>query len=280
MSGTDSAILAFKIITIVTTIFMRISLLPDFQRMRKMKSTGDMSVLPCVLLYANCYLLCWYSYAVDNIIPLFLTAALGVICGAIFSVFFYRWTAHKRDVMRIFIISGVIMLLETIYGLMALLGWTGQTRSSAGTTLGVLVIISSVGLYASPMATIRHVIRTKTSSSMPFTMGVVNVINSLCWVVYAILVDDIFILVPNASGALLGSIQLLLTFIYPRKAPSEGQIISAVINDPRAGSLNSACEGPASLSVVINSPIQETRGNRKSGAVDGANFVVLRSPGV
>uniref|UniRef100_H3GF12 Sugar transporter SWEET1 n=1 Tax=Phytophthora ramorum TaxID=164328 RepID=H3GF12_PHYRM len=200
MSGADTAILAFKIITIVTTLMMRVSLLPDFQRMRKMKSTGDMSVLPCVLLYANCYLLC--------------------------------------------------------------------CRSSTGTTLGVLVIISSVGLYASPMATIRHVIRTKTSSSMPFTMGVVNVINSFCWVVYAALVDDIFILVPNASGALLGSLQLVLTFIYPRKAPSEGQIISATINDPRT----------ASLSVVSLSPAQDNRENAKSGAVDGANFVALRSP--
>ncbi|KAK1942664.1 Bidirectional sugar transporter SWEET1 [Phytophthora citrophthora] len=261
MSGNDTAILIFKIVTIATTTMMRISLLPDFQRMRKMKSTGDMSVLPCVLLYANCYLLCWYSYAVDNIIPLFLTAALGVISGGILAFFFYKWTAHKRDVMKVFLISGIIMLLETIYGLIALLGWTGQTRSATGTTLGVLVIISSVGLYASPMATIRLVIRTKTSSSMPFTMGVINVINSFCWVVYAILVDDIFILIPNASGALLGSIQLILTFIYPRKAPSQSQIVS--INDQ------------ASLSVVLHSPSQDTKDNRKS---NGSSFVAIRSP--
>ncbi|KAG3161501.1 hypothetical protein PC128_g20791 [Phytophthora cactorum] len=276
MGDNDTAILCFEIITIVTTVMMRVSLLPDFQRMRKMKSTGDMSVLPCVLLYANCYLLCWYSYAVDNIIPLFLTAALGVISGAILAVFFYKWTAHKRDVMKVFIISAIVMLLETVYGLIALLGWTGQSRSSTGTALGVLVIISSVGLYASPMATIRHVIRTKTSSSMPFTMGVVNVINSFCWVVYAILVDDVFILVPNASGALLGSIQLILTLIYPRKAPSEGQILSVTINDPRAGS--PACGEPASLSVVGHSPAQDNRENRKSSAVESSNFVPLRSP--
>ncbi|ETO82805.1 hypothetical protein F444_03096 [Phytophthora nicotianae P1976] len=276
MSGNDTAILVFKIITIVTTVMMRFSLLPDFQRMRKMKSTGDMSVLPCVLLYANCYLLCWYSYAVDNIIPLFLTAALGVICGAILAVFFYKWTAHKRDVMKIFIISGVVMILETIYGVIALLGWSGQSRSSTGTTLGVLVIISSVGLYASPMATIRHVIRTKTSSSMPFTMGVVNVINSFCWVVYAILVDDVFILVPNASGALLGSIQLILTCIYPRKALPDGQIISGTINDPHAGS--TVCGELAALSIVVHSPHQDNRKNKKNDAVDGSSFVALRSP--
>ncbi|KAG3072803.1 hypothetical protein PI124_g16993 [Phytophthora idaei] len=142
MADNDTAILCFAIITIITTAMMRVSLLPDFQRMWKMKSTGDMSVLPCVLLYANCYLLCWYSYDVDSIIPLFLTAALGVISGAIPAVFFYKWTAHKRNVMKVFIISAIVMLLETIYGLIALLGWTGQSRSSTGTTLGVLVIPS------------------------------------------------------------------------------------------------------------------------------------------
>ncbi|KAF4033793.1 Sugar efflux transporter for intercellular exchange [Phytophthora infestans] len=276
MSDNDTAILIFEIITIVTTIMMRLSLLPDFKRMRNMKSTGDMSVLPCVLLYANCYLLCWYSYAVDNIIPLFLTAALGVIAGAILAVFFYKWTTHKRDVIKAFVISGVVMLLETVYGLTALLGWTGQSRSSTGTTLGVLVIISSVGFYASPMATIRHVIRTKTSSSMPFTMGVVNVINSFCWVVYAILVEDVFILVPNASGALLGSIQLMLTFIYPRKGPAEGQIFSATNNGSR--DVSAVCGEQTLLSVVVPSPVQSSRDNRKNGVVGRPNFVALRSP--
>lgn len=269
MSGTDTAILVFKIVTIVTTIFMRISLLPDFQRMRKNKSTGDMSVMPCVMLYTNCYLLCWYAYLVDNIVPLFLTAALGVVTGAILAYFFYRWTAHKRHVMKVFVVSGVIILLETIYGVIGVLGWTGQDRHSMGIAMGVIVIVSSVGLYASPMATIRHVIQTKTSSSMPFTMGVVNVVNSFCWVVYAILVEDVFILVPNASGALLGSIQLILTFIYPRK-PTEVQIVSASIDDPRA--INSDCAEQASISVVLHS--QEDSEVRKNST----SFVALRSP--
>ncbi|KAF4316166.1 hypothetical protein BBO99_00008338 [Phytophthora kernoviae] len=255
MSGTDTAILIFKIITIITTIFMRVSLLPDFQRMRKNKSTGDMSVMPCIMLYTNCYLLCWYAYLVSNIVPLFLTAALGVVTGAILAYFFYRWTIHKRYVMKMFIISGVIILLETIYGVIGVLGFTGQDRSSMGTAMGIIVVVSSIGLYGSPMATIRRVIQTKTSSSMPFTMGVVNVINSFCWVVYAILVDDIFILVPNAAGALLGSVQLILTFIYPRKA---------------------------SLSVVLHSPLQAENEDRKNSVQDGRkspSFVALRSPG-
>ncbi|CAI5744701.1 unnamed protein product [Peronospora destructor] len=273
MNGNDTAIQVFKVITVITSIMIRFSLLPEFQRMRKMNSTGDMSVLPCVMLYANCYLLWWYSYAVDNIIPLFLTATLGVVTGAFLAVFFYKWTAHKRDVMKVFIISGVVMLLETFYGVIAFLGWTNQDRSSTGTTLGVLVIISSVGFYASPLATIRHVVQTKTSFSMPLTTGVVNVVDSFCWVIYAILIDDVFILVPHVSGALLGSTQLILTFIYPRKAPYDGQIDSATMMDPFAVGGEQAV-----LSVVIKSPAPYNRENIESSAVETPRYVALRSP--
>ncbi|RLN11020.1 hypothetical protein BBJ28_00019599 [Nothophytophthora sp. Chile5] len=281
MSGSDVAIVIFKILTIVTTILMRVSLLPDFQRMRKQRSTGDMSVLPCVLLYTNCYVLCWYSYLVDDILPLFATSVLGVVTGIILAAFFYRWTAHKRTVINICIVSCVVIILETIYGVIAVLGGTGQSLDSVGTTMGIITVVSSIGLYASPLATIRRVIRTKSASSMPFTMGVVNVLNSICWVVYAALVDDMFVLAPNAAGALLGSIQLVLYVIYPAKTPTEGQIVSATIEDPRASARGSVCGEQASLSVVIHSPVQEDGNSRKDSAVDGGkspSFVALRSP--
>ncbi|KAL3664327.1 hypothetical protein V7S43_010652 [Phytophthora oleae] len=101
MSSHDTAILVFKILTILTTVMMRFSLLPDFNRWRKTRSMGDMPVMPCVLIFTNCYTVEFYAYAIDDYVPLFCTSILGVIMGATFSCFFNRWTDNKREVVKI-----------------------------------------------------------------------------------------------------------------------------------------------------------------------------------
>ncbi|GMF14840.1 unnamed protein product [Phytophthora lilii] len=105
---------------------------------------------------------------------------------------------------------------------------------------------------------------------MPFTMGIVNVLNSFCWALYSGLVGNMFILAPNIAGLALGTTQLVLTCIYRRKAPEDDEVISF--------------ENPfdqAAMSVVIVSPIQSEKYERKLSGVDGqksSNFVALQSP--
>ncbi|KAF4135594.1 Sugar efflux transporter for intercellular exchange [Phytophthora infestans] len=266
MSGHDTAVIVAKVLTIITTIMLRISLMPDFNRWRRNRNTGDMSVMPCVLLYTNCYVLLYYAYAIDDMLPLFATSVLGVVVGGILVFYFYKWTDYKRATMKIFIGSFIICIVVTIYGSLALAGETGQTRDAVGTTFGFIGVMTTITMYASPMATIVNVVRTKTASSMPFTMGVVVVFNSFCWGFYAVLVSNPFILVPNIAGFTLGVIQLSLTFVYPRAAPK--------VED------ENHTDKPA-LSVVVLSPVQDGEQERKLSSVDGRkspSFVAIRSP--
>jgi solute carrier family 50 protein (sugar transporter) len=267
MAGHETAVIVAKVLTIITTIMLRISLMPDFNRWRKNRNTGDMSVLPCVLLYTNCYALLYYAYAIDDMLPLFATSVLGVVVGGVLAYFFYQWTDYKRATMRIFIGSLVVCVSVTIYGWLALTGQTGQSSDAVGTTMGFITIATTVVMYASPMATIVKVIRTKTASSMPFTMGIVVVVNSFCWGLYAALVSNPFILAPNIAGFTLGIVQLSLTFIYPRSAPKDPQVVGAR-------------DEPA-LSVVVLSPVQDREQDRKWSSADGRkspSFIAMRSP--
>ncbi|KAL4117298.1 hypothetical protein PRIC2_011290 [Phytophthora ramorum] len=256
MSAHASAVMAARVLTLITTLMMTVSLLPDFRRMHKNHSTGDMSVMPCLLLLVNSYAVMFYAIAIDDMLPLFATAILGIVTGVFFNYFFYRWTAHKRHVMTIFIIAFFVSAIITIYSVLAIFGKTGQSHSSIDTTMGFMTIATTTGVYASPMATIVRVIRTKTASSMPFTMGVVNVLNSFCWALYSGLVGNMFILAPNIAGLALGSTQLVLTCIYRRGDPYD----------------------EADLSVVIVSPVQDGDYNRKLSGLKSPSFAALESP--
>ncbi|KAJ8576937.1 hypothetical protein ON010_g2270 [Phytophthora cinnamomi] len=260
MSAYAVAVTVSKVVTIITTIMMRISLLPDWNRWRKNRSTGDMSVLPSVLIFTNSYAVLFYAYAIDDFIPLFATSVLGVVVGIFLGYCFYLWAVDQHEVMRVFVIFFFVCLVITIYAVLAICGITGQSHSSTVTALGFIMIGCTSCMYASPMATIVHVVRTKTATSMPFTMGVVNVLNSFCWGVYGGLIHNNFLLIPNIIGVTLSSTQMLVTYIYRSKGPADEQLVATSNED-----LNDVVD----VDVVVVQPNVDEKGSA---------FVALRSP--
>ena len=79
--------------------------------------------------------------------------------------------------------------------------------------------VLSMVYYAAPLSTIQEVISNEDSSSLYAPMLVANLANSLLWTIYGFYgIDDVFVYVPNAIGAVLASLQLSLTIAYPNKA--------------------------------------------------------------
>ncbi|KAJ7557798.1 hypothetical protein O6H91_04G010700 [Diphasiastrum complanatum] len=65
------------------------------------------------------------------------------------------------------------------------------------------------------------VITTKSVEYMPFLLSLASFVNGLIWTSYAFLGRlDVFIIVPNGIGSLLGALQLVIYFIYYKK-PTE-----------------------------------------------------------
>lgn len=87
---------------------------------------------------------------------------------------------------------------------------------------GLLCCTVTVLFFAAPLTLLFHVVRVKNSESMPFPLIAATLFVSLQWVIYGILVDDTFVVVPNFLGALLSAAQLSLFFIYPSRAYGAG----------------------------------------------------------
>jgi uncharacterized protein with PQ loop repeat len=80
----------------------------------------------------------------------------------------------------------------------------------------------AIAYYAAPLATMLQVIKTKDSSSLYLPMILINCTNGLLWSSYGfIALHDINVYGPNVIGVILSSIQILMTFIFPKKAKVE-----------------------------------------------------------
>jgi len=83
-------------------------------------------------------------------------------------------------------------------------------------TLGSINVIVNIGTFATPLVTVREVLRTKNCISFPpVILQCAMTLTPLLWTVYASIINDTFLFIPNAMGIALGSFQLFLRCVYP-----------------------------------------------------------------
>lgn len=174
------------------------------------KSTGALSLLPFVSLLVNCII--WTLYGIlqdDNTI--IVPNAIGIPAG-LFCTMAYMSKCHSPKS------EAPLLLTATVLSLCCSLAFyhgDSQSLGLVGCALAILVM-------GSPLATMKNVIVTKSTASIPFFTSLFMWLNSLCWTSYGLLITaDINVYGPNGIGLLLASTQLLLFIIYGFDTPSK-----------------------------------------------------------
>jgi solute carrier family 50 protein (sugar transporter) len=90
--------------------------------------------------------------------------------------------------------------------------------------LGVSVNMNLVFFYGAPLSTIYTVLTTRSSASMHVLTMLTNTANGCFWFAYGLAVWDLYILIPNGLGALLGVVQICLRIAYPSKHDPEESV--------------------------------------------------------
>merc|ERR1711974_171590 len=107
--------------------------------------------------------------------------------------------------------------------------------------LGLACVVANVIAYASPLAVVRQVVRTKSVDSMPLGISVATLLNSMVCLSYALLMGDPWVLIPNACGVVLGVVQLGIYGVYcgRRVAVADNELLACAGRDPREVTITS-----------------------------------------
>lgn len=108
--------------------------------------------------------------------------------------------------------------------------------------LGQSITVFNVFLYSSPLMNLGFALRTRNSSQFPTFLVGVNVLNNALWSIYALLIEDMVVLIPSLMGYACSFFQALLilwcrsylpfdlaflvTFFNQRKKPDENSPVS------------------------------------------------------
>ncbi|XP_055386229.1 sugar transporter SWEET1-like isoform X2 [Condylostylus longicornis] len=174
------------------------------------KSTSESSGFPFICGMLSCSLWLQYGFLTDDNV-LITVNSVGTVLMLFYVLSYYIFTVNKQSYIRQFLIAFIILLSVILY--------TRQEDDLAlkQNVIGYVCCCVTVTFFGSPLSQLFQVIKTRSTEFLPFPLIVCSFIVSLQWFIYGVLMDDVFIEIPNFLGCLLSSVQLGLFVCYPPK---------------------------------------------------------------
>ncbi|XP_019160470.1 PREDICTED: bidirectional sugar transporter SWEET5-like [Ipomoea nil] len=197
----------------VTALILFLAPVSTFVRICKNKSVMQFTVAPYLATLFNCGI--WCLYSMPNVHPnsiLVMTInGTGIAIELVYSIIFFIFSDKKKRLLIASVIFAEVVFMATLYTLDIHFAHTYELRA---TIIGSICVVGGILMYASPLAVMKTVIATKSVEYMPLFLSVCTFANALCWAAFALLRIDLFILITNGVGVLLGLAQLILYGIY------------------------------------------------------------------
>ena len=204
------------IATVLTMCFYISPVIPFINVFKGKITYEDTPGILVTASYVNCF--CWYIYG-DMIF-----SDQVKICNLIGSII----TITLISIYLVYEIRKYT--LDAI--LNALIIITGSYATYRGLTIvvdddaiiGKICNITSIIVYLSPMYLIYKVIKEKNNYILiPIYIAWATLISSGLWIIYGIIIKDVYIMIPNVIGIVLAIIQICIYFLFKSKYPTFGE---------------------------------------------------------
>ncbi|KAM5554496.1 bidirectional sugar transporter SWEET17 [Rosa sericea] len=235
-----SSITIFGVLGNIMSGLLYLSPTNVFVRIAKRRSTEEFESIPYISKLLNAYFWVYYGFIKPNSV---LVATVNVFGAAVEIVFLTIFLLFAPPRMKVRTAILVVVLDVAFPGATILLTHFLLDGDKRIDVAGLWCVIFSMIAYASPLSAMKTVVALQSVEYMPFLLSFIFFLNGGVWTVYAILAKDLFVGIPNGSGFLLGTAQLILYFIYWKrkssKQASDGledqQISEALISNPSQG---------------------------------------------
>merc|ERR1719506_198969 len=139
---------------------------------------------------------------------------LGVVMG---TYYVYTYWCNITDATRRKQFYNCCYVAAAIYAFEATVV-PSTSHARALLIVGTMSACMSVGVSSAPLAELKTILKTRDASSIPQDISMASFAASILWLACAVLLHDMWILVPNVAGLVLGGFQLFLLFVYAAPA--------------------------------------------------------------
>ncbi|KAI3846612.1 hypothetical protein MKX03_029480 [Papaver bracteatum] len=201
----------------VISFFLFLSPLPTFISIYKKGAVEDFSPNPYLVTILNCALWVYYGMVHPNSLLVITINGIGLVMEIIYVAFYLLYANTKQRKSVVF--KKGLPLLVGLALLLLLFSLIPNSKSWRGPAIGIVCVFFNILMYIMPCDMLYTVYKTKSLEYMPLPLSVFGVLNGGCWLTYALLGFDLFILISNGTGLVFGLIQLSFFAYYWFKYP-------------------------------------------------------------
>ncbi|KAK7353325.1 hypothetical protein VNO80_18770 [Phaseolus coccineus] len=193
-----------------------------FKRVIRKKSTEEFSCIPYIIGLLNCLLFTWYGLPVVSCkwenFPIVTVNGVGIVLELSY-VLIYFWFASSKGKVKVALTAIPVVLVFCIIAAVSAFAFHDSRHRKL--LVGSIGLVVSVTLYGSPLVAMKKVIQTKSVEFMPLTLSLCSFFSSTLWLIYGLLIRDIFVAGPSVLGTPLSILQLVLYCRYRKGSVAE-----------------------------------------------------------
>ncbi|KAL6444433.1 hypothetical protein ACFW04_001940 [Cataglyphis niger] len=134
----------------------------------------------------------------------------GLLTNIIYMIVYYYYAPNTREVLKLIYKVTIFVIILLVYAQI-------EHPKNVEFRFGIVVTVLLFLLIAAPLMHLEEVIRTKSTEILPFPLIFVGTLVSFSWLLYGLIINNVFIIFQNAVGFILCIIQLSLFVIFPSK---------------------------------------------------------------
>lgn len=135
----------------------------------------------------------------------------GLVTNAIYMLVYYYYAPNTKDILALI---GKAVVFVGIF-----LGYTQvEHPENLEFRFGIIITILFLLLVASPLVHLKKIIETKDTTILPFPLIFMGTLVSFQWLLYGIIIDNIFVVFQNVVALMLSMCQMSLFIIFPSKS--------------------------------------------------------------
>ncbi|KAK6101934.1 Sugar efflux transporter for intercellular exchange family protein [Brugia pahangi] len=211
-----------SVIAIGTTVCLFLAGLEICWRIRSQGTTNGISSAPFHTGFLSGQLWLQYGLLKHDKVVVFVNLVAALLYSLYISYYFLMAPYGTKNRCIRLLFMEVIFLMSAYY----YIHYYGLQVEVIHSRLGLCCVILNILTVAAPLEALHEVFRTRCTETMPLPLCCLTFLVTTEWLLYGILIDDIYIKIPNAIASVIAAVQLLPFLYFPRNKQKAAIIIS------------------------------------------------------
>ncbi|KYN40929.1 RAG1-activating protein 1 like protein [Trachymyrmex septentrionalis] len=179
------------------------------RNIHKKGSARGVDPMPFLGTIGLCILMLRYAWMLGDSIMINVNI-FGLLTNMIYMIIYYYYAPNTKEVLKLIYKVTIFVVIFLVYAQM-------EHPANIEFRFGIVVTVLLLLLIAAPLAHLKNVIKTKNTEILPFPLIFMGTLVSFQWLLYGLIIDNVFIIFQNAIGFILSIAQLSLFVIFPSK---------------------------------------------------------------